>query len=144
MPLTYRIVGYDWSKFHWENKQVSYWSKAKINHVALRIGPFETFVNQYGAYWRQTRVLEKVYCAPNVLTCTRPLPQGAMPAISQLLNDYGSINRPYLYLYNFTGRFLPTPKSCTDLVWRCLKIIGLGVNERFLPNKLMKEFYTCK
>ena len=144
MPLTYRLVGYDWSKYNWENKQVSYWSKATINHVAFRIGAFETFVNQYGAYLRPTKVIEKAYCEPTIVTCSRPLPSENMAVITSLVNDYGGMNRPYVYLYNFTGKVLPTPKSCTDLAWRCLKTIGLDVKERFLPNQLMKEFYTCK
>ena len=142
MSLMYRLAGYDWSKFNWENKQVSYWTRRRINHVALRIGPFETFVNQYGADWRQTRVLEKVYCAPNVLTAPKPLPI-SMSEVSSLMKDYGPINRPYLYLYNFTGRVLPTPKSCTDLVWKCLRLMDYDVKERFLPNELLKDYYRC-
>jgi hypothetical protein len=142
MSLTYRIAGYDWSQFNWENKQVSYWANTRINHVALRIGPFETFVNQYGAHLRQTRVLEKVYCAPNVLTSPKPLDID-MSDITKLVKGYGPINRPYLYLYNFTGRLLPVPKSCTDLVWQCLRTIGLDVNERFLPTELIKDYYRC-
>lgn len=143
MSLTYQIAGYDLSRFSWENKQVSYWAKTKVNHIALRVGTFETFVNQHGSYLYQTRVIEKAYCEPGVLTSPRPLPSGTMSAISKLINDYGPINRPYIYLYNFTGRVLPMPKSCTDLVWQCLQTIGLDVNERFLPHELLKDYYRC-
>jgi len=144
MPLTYKLVGYDWSHFNWENKQVSRWTKSKINHVALRVGPFETFINHYGTQWRKTSALERIYCAPSVVTCARPMSHASMEAINDIMKSYGSINRPYLYLYNFTGRILPTPSSCTDLAWQCLRVLGNDVKERFLPNQLMKEFYTCK
>ena len=144
MSLNYQLVGYNWSPYHWENKQVSRWTQSNINHVALRIGKYETLVNQYGSQWRKTSTLQRAYSMPLITTAKRTMSRAGLQAVTDVVANYGPMNRPYIYLYNFTGRFLPVPKSCTDLTWHCLRALGVDLKERFLPNTLLKEFYTCK
>ena len=144
MSLTYQLAAYDWSDFNWENRQVSKHTGARINHVTLRTGGQELFINSQGTQWVPSNVIERRFNAPLHVTGPRRLPGRAMVDIGKIKDLYGPINRPYLYLYHYTFRLLPVPRSCTDLTWCCLNAIGLDVKERFYPHTLIKEFYRCK
>lgn len=144
MSLTYELAAYDWSAFNWENREVSKHTGARINHVTLRTGGYELYINNENTQWVKSDVIERKYNKPLHVTSPQPMTGEAMLEIGKIASKYGPICRPYLYLYHFTGRILPVPRSCTDLSWRCLQATGLDVKERFYPNTLIKEFYRCK
>ena len=145
MPLRYQLAAYDWADYNWENRQVTKHTGARINHVTLRVGEHELFINSEGTQWAKSSAIERRFNAPLHVTGSRVLTGEAMINIGKIRELYGSINRPYIYLYHFTGHLLPVPRSCTDLTWCCLhNAIGLDVTERFYPHTLIKEFYRCK
>ena len=144
MSLTYQLAGYNWSAFNWENRQVTKHTNARINHVTLRVGDHELFVNSKGTQWAKSAAVERKFNKPVLVTNREYLSPQAMIDMGTIKAKYGPINRAYIYLYHFTGHLLPVPRSCTDLTWRCLNVIGLDVKERFYPNELIKEFYRCK
>ena len=115
MSLTYQLAAYDWSDYNWENRQVSKHTGARINHVTLRTGGQELFINAQGTQWVPSNVIERRFNKPLHVSGARRLPGQAMVDIGKIREIYGPINRPYLYLYHFTGRILPVPRSCTDL-----------------------------
>ena len=143
MSLTYQLAAYDWSKLTWENKQVTRFTGSSINHVSLRFGSIETYYGINGAKLIEVSRVERCYNKPLFVTTPRPITQSQLDRILKIVDGYNRCNLLYVYLYHFTGQILPTPNSCTDLVWRCLREIGIDVKHRFLPARLLKEYYEC-
>jgi len=151
MPLTtfrYQVVGYDWSDSHWINRQITRHTYSNINHIAVRFyiggSTYETFVGPTGSdNLVSSHVIARKYGPEIISTDSIDVSYEAAMQCVDLCDDYGSGSVPYAYLWWYTGKLLPPPKSCTDLAYRCLRIIGLDVNERALPNQLFKEVISC-
>jgi hypothetical protein len=151
MPLTffgYQVVGYDWADSHWINKQITRHTHSSLNHIGVRFyiggSTYETFVGPTGSdNLVSSHVLARKYSPEIINTALITIPYETLMECINLCDNYGSGSVPYAYLWWYTGKLLPPPKSCTDLAYRCLRIIGLDVTERALPNQLFKEVTSC-
>lgn len=146
---SFRVVGYDVD--HWACREVSRVTGARVNHIGFRFQLLNKFDYETFVLAKPTdtlvpvRKLQKLLPKPVVMTpsmyCdTDPL---WFNKASEVAMSYGHGNYIYPYVYHYLGRHvgMPVPKSCTDLVYQCLRICGMNVQERFYPHQLLKEVY---
>ena len=151
MPLTlfsFQVAGYDWSDRHWINRQVTRHTKSNINHIGIRLfiggSAYETFVGARGSdNLLHSIVITRKYGPEIVSTPSILTSYEKVKACMDICEGYGFGKVPYAYLWWYTGKVLPPPKSCTDLACRCLQALGFSVTERALPNQLFKEVISC-
>lgn len=144
MSLTYQLTAYDWSSFHWENRWVSKHAKTKVNHVGLRINQMEILATRNGARLLPYSRIERAFNKPLFMTSPKLMTLEAWKKCIPIVHGYGIIHPWKCVLYHFTGGILPAPRSCTDLIQRCLTAIGEPTNEKVYPHLLLKEYYQCK
>jgi len=146
--ISYQVVGYDWSDSHWINNQITKHTGYKLNHIGIRFyivgSVYETFVGAKGSdNLIHSRTIQRKYGGEFVSTKAKQISSDKLQSCIQLCDGYGIGNVPYAYLWWYTGKILPAPKSCTDLACKCLQAIGLNVKERALPHQLFKEAISC-
>lgn len=148
MPLKYQVVAYDWSDKHWINKQISFHTKNKINHIGIRLklggSSYETFVGpKRSDNLVHTKTILRKYGPPVITSDEYFCSYEQISECIDIADSYKPASVVYPYLWWYTGKVLPVPRSCTDLTWRCLTALGHDVQERVIPSQLLKEFYLC-
>lgn len=148
MPLKYQVVAYDWSDKHWINKQISAHTKSNINHIGVRFqiggSSYETFIGpKRSDNFVYTRSILRKYGPPKIISDEYSCSYDEVTKCIEIAEKYKTASVVYPYIWWYTGKIMPVPRSCTDLTWRCLKVLGYDVKERAIPSQLLKEFYLC-
>jgi len=146
----FQVTGYCLD--HWVNQEVSRVTRADINHVGFRITlgdrQFETYVSlKPSDTLVKVPVLQKVIGDP-VYVSYPHFGQRDYKWVEEIMKVTDTYRKPGVfssYFHHYLGRSLgmQAPNTCTDLAWRCCKIAGLELKERFYPNQFIKEFILC-
>ena len=141
----WQVVGYSGDS-HWINRQVSYWSGSRTNHVGIRFYntdeeyPVDIYYDiKQGPQLVRSAIIERMY-APTYKSDPLPCFRAGYKEAKKLAFTYPVGKVIPCYTHYFLGMPETPPPTCTRLTADILEMFGYPVGETFMPGKLIKEF----